>query len=193
MNSKNIRKPLSSSSPPPEKRPPYKFLQRTLKIDNQDPVAYQIFHVKRLHIKKLLDPQEHSVYRINYKFISKLFKDTKLTKTLHHAHVSSFLEPYVHENFKNLKRLRKYTFCFHTDRKPTNGILLNLKKLPPQVQEIRLEVSGIKSIAPTDLYRISKYIPRFHKLKLFRRIYSDWCHKDQLILPQTFKFIIDQL
>lgn len=182
MNSKKTvsKQNTKKSAPPEPKHPPphYKFLRRVLKVGNRDESAYRICYVKRFYFRKLIDTREaEDHYNTDYRLISRLYKNSKYLKTLKSSQTSSFIQPYVHDKLKMSRNLTNFSFSFDSDDETTERIVFYLKRLPPLIQIIHLEIFRFSPIPPIDLYNIAKALRRSRKLQQFTR--SHYYHSDR--------------
>ena len=174
MNSKKTPRkiPKRSSQKPSDPLPnktPYKFLRRTLKIQNDIILPFQQICIKGLYLKNLSDDRGRGL--TTREIVYRPFKNNKLFKALNKVQISCLSRFYSQETLKHSKNLKNFRLSCFNDETKMEKIPISLKRLPVHLQSLRLDVVKRGSVVNQNFYNIAKTIRRFRKLEYFHRWY----------------------
>jgi len=172
MSTSQLVKPIPGN-PLDQKRGPFKFIPRNLHISNTNYLALQKIRLKGLYLRKLIDERSFDYYEIEAEeeITYKTFKNKKLFKTLKHLKVPCAYRSYIHDSFKYSRNLKSFSLKSDLASR-LSRVAFSIRRLPKQVQMIRLRVREYEHVTNSNIYEVAKSIRVFHRLKYFYRWYE---------------------
>jgi len=193
MSTSKLVKPIpkaDSKGPPDQRRGPFKFIPRCLRISNTNYKAFETIRVKGLYLRKLIDDRGFDYYEIETEeeIAYKTFKNKKLFKTLKYLKVPSAYRTYLHDSFKYAKNLKSVAIKSDLASR-LSQIAFSIRRLPRKVEMLRLCIRE-SEVTKSDIYEVAQSIRILPQLKYFYHKY-DLEETDEKQVPRELR-IYDQ-